>query len=175
MKPWERQECETERDFALFCIYRDMIPPRRMDLVHAPSGHIALPRAEVYELSRANAWVDRVKAWDDYKDQIVLSETEAVIRRTAADRQLERELISIGLRDLVINQLEKTIRTAMSSDVEITRPRELAALADLQLKYDRLIHEESTEITESKADYSKLSPEEREQMAAFYRKINGVG
>jgi len=73
-KQWERQENETPKAFDAFCAYRDL-PTAERSLQKAWSKYKertgnksgTMP-GRFRDWSSANKWVDRVGAYDDYKD-----------------------------------------------------------------------------------------------------------
>lgn len=77
IKPWERQDGETPKQWEAFVVYRDMEGRslRKVADVLSKSG------ALIDRWSSANNWVERVAAWDDEKDRIARQEQIKDIRK----------------------------------------------------------------------------------------------
>src|SRR5262249_54006155 len=75
--PWERQQGESARAFAAFCLFRD-IGPRR-SLRECCRGFYDGTTANVGQISTGASrwqWVERCRVWDDHLDTVARQEQE---------------------------------------------------------------------------------------------------
>lgn len=164
INPWERQANESDQDWMWFQAYRDSAYPngyegafeaRTFKLLAARFG-----TSEATLKGRANSysWNMRAGAWD---------------------RELERRRVSSGMHrvdavnyahqrllDKTRDLLEKTIdhHQTLADTGQLPSIREGIALAELQLKYDRLTTGQSTENVSVRSqhniDVDRLDPDE---------------
>lgn len=105
VKPWERQDGETPKQFEAFVVYRDMEHRslRKVASVLSKSG------ALIDRWSSANNWVERVAAWDDEKDRIARQEQIKDIKkmrdRHAKGAQAMFTKALQGLKELKVEEL----------------------------------------------------------------------
>lgn len=67
VKPWERQERETNKQFEAFCLYRDMGVDRSQPKV---AEQLSKSRQLIGRWSAANNWVERCSEWDSEQDRL---------------------------------------------------------------------------------------------------------
>lgn len=104
---WEQRGDETDRAYAVFCVYRDLGPLRTLRRAAANFYHqhpeltesdrldaLTMPQlAQAKEWSRHNEWVDRASAWDHHLDDVSRAEQELAAREMRAGyRTLAAEL-----------------------------------------------------------------------------------
>jgi hypothetical protein len=66
---WERQENETQKNYNLFCVYRDMGITRTIAKVVQKLNRPERYRGHLSNLSAEYKWVDRCNAYDNYMDE----------------------------------------------------------------------------------------------------------
>jgi len=97
-KIWEIQPEETAKSFSAFCIYRDFGKERTLEKVQEKlrknSGYLRV----LYNWSSKHKWVERVKAYDVYLDEI---------RRQETERRIKQEGISIGESFIALHNIAK--------------------------------------------------------------------
>lgn len=165
---WERQDYDTEESWACFQVYRDQRPPRRLALT--PGGVFVDP-AKLRTWYKDHAWGARVEAYDRWVDEVLLEEREALLRQSAQAITIEHMTALGDARELASRELSKYLEASRATDAfGLLKPRELTALLETVIKYDRLIREQSTERTETKFDLSGLDVSELRELEALTKK-----
>lgn len=66
---WEKQESETQKNYNLFCVYRDMGITRTIPKVVLKLNRPERYRGHLQNLSAEFKWVDRCASYDEYLDE----------------------------------------------------------------------------------------------------------
>lgn len=124
IKPWERQEGETSKQFEAFVVYRDL---EERSLAKA-GEKLGKSKALLERWSSANRWVERVAAWDGEKDRIARQEQIKAIRkmreRHAAGAQALFTKALQGLKELKPEEL--TARDIVAMLAEATKTERIS-------------------------------------------------
>lgn len=86
MDPWDRQERETDSQYAQFLAYRDQTA---RSLPRDPDG---------LKLAKANKWVTRARAWDDHWSEVRSDARLAAI--TEVETALAQEATELALMSI---------------------------------------------------------------------------
>lgn len=118
VKPWERQNGETAKQFEAFVIYRDMGEERSITAV---TQKLNKSRALIGRWSSNNSWVERCIAWDREKDRLARLEQQKDIKKmrkrhanlavsmlVKAAKALER----IPIEEIKASDISKFVETA---------------------------------------------------------------
>lgn len=134
---WERQQGETTKAYAAFCVYRDLGPDRSLEKVrkeYEKNGK----KISVKFLGRWSAkynWVERARAYDDYLDYKKREEQEKAIR-DMAERHAK---VAMLFQQKVLERLQGINPSELS-------PADLARWLDVATKLERLSRGKPTEI-----------------------------
>lgn len=85
IKPWERQEDETVKQFEAFCVYRDLGKKRSLQQV---ADKLAKSATLIKRWSAKNNWIERIEKWEDEQDRLTrieLTKGIAEMRKRHAD------------------------------------------------------------------------------------------
>ncbi len=141
LDPWDRQPGEPSKSFAVFVVYRDMGARRSLRAACKSfyGGEYAANKLRnAQEWSRHWDWVKRVAAWDNFLDREArISQIEAVREMNRRYANTARAMLSkalLGIKHLDPDELEAT---------------DIARLAELANKIERLCFGEATEHTKS--------------------------
>ncbi len=171
-QPWDRQPFDTDETFLWFVAYRDCIPPRRLDRIRVGQpGKVAPPLQQLLEWYNTGAWRERAEAWDKHIDTLKQGEREELVKREAKIAAVEELEIVKESRELLRRELDKMLRTSMSSETETLRVGELNKLMENVIKHGRLLRGESTEKTEV-IDLSGLDLEDLRKLKALKEKAS---
>lgn len=160
---WERQTGETQKAFAAFCFYRDMLPHLRSisNAVDDAYGiEVERKRAKVRQWQKWSAkynWVRRCEAWDDHKARVGAGEQLAAIRDMNQRHATEaKALQQAALQELARLQARiKRAHEAMQADSTlvtpaILSPRVLLRYFIMAAKLERTAMGEPEEVKEIK-------------------------
>jgi hypothetical protein len=138
--PWERQERETLASFEKFAAYRDTLPSKRS---HAElARRFGISKSRVHEIALSWKWSDRCRAWDEYRDAVGRdAELAAHAEMSARHARLGRALQAASIQGLA-----KLAKSQEAKDAEPLRAHEIARLAAVGVKTERLAVGEPTEI-----------------------------
>lgn len=163
---WTRQGYEDDAAWTAFEAYRDQTRPRK--LIRPGAG----ATADLSRWYRENRWPERVAAYDMHMDEILLSEREALTRQAAKEIATEHMGILRDARDLVAREMAKLLATSEKSEIETLKPREVVAMVDAVIKFDRLIHDQATERVDTKVDLSGLGVEDLRKLKEIRDKVD---
>lgn len=76
--PWERQEGETPKAYAAFCVYRDLGPSRSC---RETAEKLGKSQKNIQLFSAKNHWVERAAKWDEEQDRIARQEQIKEIKK----------------------------------------------------------------------------------------------
>lgn len=98
-EPWERQEREGSRSFALFTIYRDLGPSRSLEAVAIATipgrerGDGRALSGALGRLCKRWEWTTRAEAWDDHQDEIAREAADEHAREVGKARAVRLEAL----------------------------------------------------------------------------------
>lgn len=157
MALWDRLRNEDENAWLAFKAYRDQLAPRKR---FRPGW----PVADVQRWSNEHFWSDRVRAWDEHLDAVHQLEMIGAVKEEARKRGHQWALLAKTGCELVIRELGKLLRMSHAQEeapLYQINVSQLAKIADLSFKMDRLLADQATEIVESvRHDLSAFTPEE---------------
>lgn len=165
--PWERQLIDTNESWQAFVLYRDMPPPRKTRRVFGPT---VLNVAKWYS---EHAWEKRVAAYDAHLDKIRREERERIMAQSARDVAVEHMALLADARDVVSHELSLLANQAREQRVAgFIKPGDLIKLAEMTMKFDRLVRGETTEnVGTGELDLSKLSDDEFDRYQELVAKM----
>lgn len=113
--PWERQDGETDKAYAAFCIYRDLPPNERSLRAAAAKFYgkdkekLRRPPATFEKWSTRWRWVERARAWDEEQDRLAReAQLQAIKEMRERHAEQARYLQAKGiqaLRDLAAGKI----------------------------------------------------------------------
>lgn len=181
-EPWGRQPEETDREFQLFKIYRDLGPARSFQAAAEKAG---VKRERLYEVSSKRHWRDRIAAWDFEQDRIYQQQTLVQIRKMAgrhAQKMVEYlEALSVApqalLRkfqdnpDLIDELSEKDTKTLFQMVVQASR------VTPAIMSAERLSRGMPTEITShtEQVEHHVVDAPDRDFLAGVIAGLIGSG
>ena len=130
--PWERQLEETDKAFAAFVEYRDM-PPGHRALEKLAQKHGTL-RVNFERWSVAWDWRARVAEYDIWRDR---QGREAALQEI---KEMNKRHVNMAMsfQGAAALALQKIIKAEQQNTTSTLRPNEVAALADLGARLERL-------------------------------------
>lgn len=94
---WDRLNGESDKAFAAFCVYRDLGAERSAEKVQLKLSKSTGYLRQLYKWSSLHNWVDRVSAWDDFKDKEVqaalIVNEQTVINNELSDYEFWRKVV----------------------------------------------------------------------------------
>lgn len=130
--PWLQQPGESDKQFAAFEIYKDLVPHadpdtgvlgvRRLSEVF---GKTSYSDSYVQDLARKMQWPTRARAWDESDDSGVrgaLEHNRRVVLRNRLNQLTE------------VNSLILKVMRSMADDVTAWKPRDVAAMWEVAMK-----------------------------------------
>ena len=138
VKPWERQNEETPKQFEAFVVYRDMGMDRSLSKVAKVLGKSAQLMSR---WSSDNKWVERCAAWDNEQDRIARQEQIKDIKKM---RKRHADVASD-----MITAAAKGLKEIMEKPKEMT-PNDVARLVDVASKLERLSRGDTSEVVEQR-------------------------
>lgn len=148
IKPWERQDNETAKQFEAFVVYRDMGEDRSLMLV---AQQLNKSKQLLGRWSSNNNWVDRCAAWDREQDRILrqeqIKDIKKMRKRHADTASLMISIASMGLKKMIDTSDPK--KPKLKKDVELNA-NEIARLADVAYKMERISRGDTSEVIEQR-------------------------
>lgn len=95
-EPWGRMDEETDRDYELFSYYRSLGLSRTQS---ETARHFGITQVYVNRVANNRNWIERVKAWDDYRERIYTTEVIEGVKKMARDHA---EIASKGIKSLSV-------------------------------------------------------------------------
>lgn len=136
VKPWERQDGETVKQFEAFCEYRDMGKTRSLQKV---SEKLAKSETLIKRWSANNNWIERVAAWEDEQDRIVRIE-------------LTRDIGNMRKRhaDIASAMLIKAARALSRIPDDEIKAQDVSRMVDVASKLERISRGDVGEVIEER-------------------------
>jgi hypothetical protein len=134
VQPWDRQEKESLKAFEKFRVYRDTKPSDRS---HASLAQLSgVSKACIDQISRRDGWQGRVAAYDQHVSKLSEEAHIAdVLDMQRRHRQLGKGMQAVAGMGLARYKDDKKAVAALT-------PRDLARLADVGTRVERLTYEE---------------------------------
>ena len=152
-EPWERQQDETSKAYAAFCIYRDLGPERSLQKA---ADNLGKSRGLLEGWSSRFEWGKRTAAWDAEQD------------RQARQAQIE-EIKKMRKRhaDLASAMLVKAARALQRMPEDEIKPQDISRFVDVASKLERISRGDVSEVIEERDGGQAL------QAVQFYMPANG--
>ena len=173
LRPWERQDGESEAAYEAFKGYVYQTPPRR--LAHASVKH---GTAELSELYNEWRWKERALAWDRHCQRIRDDEKEELLKQDEKGRLAKMVAALETVGEILSREMAKLLRDSLVTEGGgLVKPSELNKLMNTWMTMQRLIHGESTEnVVVSDARLENLSPDELREYLRLHAKLEaGTG
>lgn len=132
LDPWAQQPDESDKQFAAFEIYRDLVPHADPDTgilgvrrLSSVFGKTSYSDSYVQDLSRKMQWTTRARAWDESDDSGVrgaLEHNRRVVLRNRLNQLSE------------VNELILKVMRSMADDVSAWKPRDVAAMWEVAMR-----------------------------------------
>ena len=136
LKPWERQDGETAKQFEAFAVYRNMGEDRSLAKV---AQELSKSKQLLTRWSSKNNWVERCVAWDREQDRILRQQQLKDIKKM---RKRHADLAYAGL--------VKTAQALQKIDPEDFKPGDIARLMDVCATLERISRGDSGEVIEQR-------------------------
>jgi hypothetical protein len=168
-KLWFKQPEETSRQYAAFCLYRDMGPSRSIQKVAQKRTGGGPHTSRLKEWSNKYQWVNRAIAYDEHIDQIIIVSQEEELKKMVARHTREAELFQSKVHERLEN-----------IDPDELKPHELIKWYETAVKIERIsrgvpekiIREETKEVNEDVITKKRLrDPQIRKRDANFIKAI----
>lgn len=152
-KQWERQENESQEQYDLFCIYRDMKAQsvdkkRTLERVQEQCGK---SESWITKLSSRFNWKERAEAWDAELDRIALEETKKEMLKEI--RQMRKRQAEAGKFMQI-----KAIKALSRIPEEEIKPGDISRLVDIGSKLERLARGDVGDVIEERNGGEAVSP-----------------
>jgi len=140
-KPWERQERETPKSFAAFCVYRDMNPQERS----LPNTAIAVgkSRSLMDAWSQKYGWVERAAAWDDEQDRLKREADQKA--QIEAIKEMRKRHTKVAVK--MIDKAEAAIDEILAGEI---KPADIPRIVDIATKLERISRGDAGEVIEER-------------------------
>lgn len=136
VKPWERQDNETPKQFEAFVVYRDMGEERSLIKV---SKRLNKSVPLLGRWSSSNNWVERCAAWDNEQDRILRQEQIKDIRKM---RERHAKLAEAGL--------VKAAQALAKMNPEDFKPADIPKFFEACSKLERISRGDTSEVIEER-------------------------
>lgn len=136
VKPWERQENETPKQFEAFRIYRDMGEERGVQKV---ADALSKSRTLMTRWKAANNWDERCMAWDNEQDRIARKEQIKSIKKM---RERHAKLAEAGL--------VKAAQALSKMNPEDFKPGDIPKFFEACSKLERISRGDTSEVIEER-------------------------
>lgn len=130
--PWAQQPPESDKQFAAFEIYKDLVPHadvdsgvlgrRRLSSIYGRTGY---SDTYVQDIARKMQWATRARAWDESDDSGIrgaLEHNRRVVLRNRLNQLKE------------VNELILKVMRSMAEDVSAWKPRDVAAMWEVAMR-----------------------------------------
>lgn len=169
VRPWHRSDLDTDSSWPVFCDYYMTPPEKRYGCMRQLADKHRTTYAQVREWSSAALW--RMRAADYDRVQGIEQTRIHLADKRSADKRHRN--ISQGIIELVAVELKKKLKHArrLATLGQLT-DRDMARLADVGVKLERLIDGKPTERTEDakRIDLAKLSIDEIKTLHELQKK-----
>ena len=155
VKPWERQENETPKQFEAFATYRDMEERSLSKLAQQLNKSKQL----LGRWSSANNWVERCAAWDNEQDRILRQEQIKDIKKMRK-RHADTGALMVSISNMALKKMIDTSnpqKPRLRADIEIT-PNELARLVEVGSKLERIGRGDVGDVIEQRDGGEAINP-----------------
>ncbi len=171
-EPWGKMETETNRDYELFSEYR----ASGMSRTYTATGkHFGISQSYISKTAQKHDWVDRVRSWDQYREQIYTTEVIESVRKMAHDHAgianrgikalsmvfdelidrmendplHEEELATIGFRSLfaLAEKAARAVPNLMNAE-RLSRGLPTEISASITVKENRIVIQTTEELAE---------------------------
>lgn len=136
VKPWERQDNETPKQFEAFKIYRDMGEERSLTKV---AQQLKKSTTLMGRWSGINNWVERCAAWDAEQDRLLRQQQLKDIKNM---RKRHADIATA-----MIMKAAKALKKIPDDEI---KPQDVARFVDVASKLERLSRGDSSEIIEQR-------------------------
>ena len=140
-KPWERQERETPKSFAAFCVYRDMGPQERTLPKTAKAVGKSLSMMDTW--SQKYGWVDRAAAWDDEQDRLKREADQKA--QIEAIKKMRKRHTEVAVK--MIDKAEAAIDEILAGEI---KPADIPRSVDIATKLERISRGDAGEVIEER-------------------------
>ncbi len=140
-KPWERQERETPKSFAAFCVYRDMGPQERT--LTKTADVVGKSTSLMDTWSQKYGWVDRAAAWDDEQDRIKREADQKA--QIEAIKEMRKRHTKVAVK--MIDKAEAAIDEILAGEI---KPADIPRLVDIATKLERISRGDAGEVIEER-------------------------
>lgn len=138
IKPWERQDGETPKQFEAFVVYRDLAEERSLSKVAKELGKSTQLMSR---WSASNNWVERCAEWDREQDRIARQQQVKDIKKM---RKRHADVASS-----MIVAAAKGLKNIMEHPEEM-KPNDVARLVEVASKLERLSRGDTSEVVEQR-------------------------
>ena len=144
VKPWERQEGETNKQFEAFAIYRDMGQERSLRKV---AERLKKSETLMGRWSGSNKWVDRAGAWDTEQDRLNRIEQQKEI----AKMRKRHAKIAVAM-------LEKSLLAMKTLEAEDMNASDIARFVSEASKLERISRGDVGDVVEEREGVAAADP-----------------
>jgi hypothetical protein len=135
---WDRLPEESGDAWESFRNYRNAGPQRTMADTARKMGR---KPGTFYKLARIYRWEERARAYDEHIEAIDLKKTE-ILTEVNAERRIK---LARGLQEVALSRIEEWRRDVSEGAIPPLSPTEVAKLAEVGVKLERMEIGESTE------------------------------
>ena len=136
IKPWERQDGETPKQFEAFVVYRDLGEERSLSQV---AQKLNKSKQLLGRWSSANNWVERCAEWDREQDRIARQEQIKSIK------EMRKRHANIATAMLV-----KSAQALKKIPLEEIKPNDISRMVEVGSKLERLSRGDTSEVIEER-------------------------
>lgn len=164
--PWERSPLDEDEElWACFTTYRDTPPKERTLRAAAERHQIYYP--DVQRAAQEGLWRERARAWDEHYDR-ELCRLRIVDQRRYEERH--RDICCAALEGIAISVNQWLGELRRPGAVRSVKIVELARLADVMMRHERLLHGDPTEGVQ--IDLQVLTTDELRTLRALQEKAS---
>ena len=112
-EPWGRMDDETDRDYELFSFHRASGLSRTYT---ATAKHFDISQAYISKTASNRGWNDRIRAWDDYREQIYTTQVIEGVKKMATQHA---GIANKGIQALsvVFDELLERVKQGKEEDI----------------------------------------------------------
>jgi hypothetical protein len=167
---WERQNNESSKAYAAFCVYRDLGPERSLDKALSVANKKPTNRRHWSRWMEKYRWYERAQAYDDYIERKERKEKEKAILEKADEMADRHVKLAKAFQQRIAQALQQIDPAQLS-------PSDMAKWLDVATKLERLSIGEPTEIGKQEVQgqvtqrYEYDITQRIEQYADVYRQL----
>ncbi len=163
-KPWERLPGETDKQWAAFCVYRDLkniADPTSSRSIERAGEVLGKSSRTLEPWSSKNRWVERAEAWDTDQERIV---------RELAQKEMQEEIRRMLKRQAEAGKFAqvKAIKALNKIPDEDIKPSDVARLLEAGSKLERIGRGYAGDVIEERESAEAAPPP-----VTFYMPDNG--